>query len=553
VTASDAMLAGRTSDERWRKRLALVACIMASGIVGVDGTMSSVALPAIADGLNAGLRIQQWVIASYSLGLGGLMLVGGALGDIYDRWRIFGVGVAGFGVAAVLCALAPNAAVLIGARALQGTFVALIIPSTLAVITNTFDGAERARAIGSLTAWGGLSMMIGPLLGGALVATLSWRAVFSVSVPLAAVALVLIVRLSPSNAHHPKNGTLDVLGAVLGILAVGGPVFAFIEQSSLGWGDPLVWGCMVVGICALVGFLLQERGTTDPLLPLDFFRSRTFTVMNLVTFLLYGAMNAAQFFIIIFVQQVVGYGPIEAGLALIPVYGLMFLLSALFGSLSDRVGATPFIVGGSLCFGTGLLLATLLDADSGYFSVLFPVAVLLGLGLSLALSPLTATVLAAADEHHAGIASGVNNAIARIAGLLFIAVVGGIVSAHFASSLDRGLEDRQLGSEERAAVADKAQPLSGGIDARGLDPGERELASGAVEAASETAFRLGIGIIGVLAVAGAVLCAVAVRKPHRRWDCRAAHVPGGALIGAHRKIKHHHRAPIAPQSTNAGE
>lgn len=542
MTASDVVLGGGAAAETWRKRLSLVACVLASGIVGVDGTMSSVALPAIADGLDAGLGVQQWVIASYSLALGGLMLVGGALGDIYDRWRIFGMGVAGFGVAALLCAIAPNAAVLVVARALQGAFVALIIPSTLAVITNTFEGAERAKAIGALTAWGGLSMMIGPLLGGALVTVLSWRAVFAVSVPLAAVAVFLILRLSPSGAHHPKNGTLDVSGAVLGVLAVGGPVFAFIQQSSLGWGNPLVWGSMMVGIVALVGFLLRERRARDPLLPLTLFRSRTFTVMNLVTFLLYGAMNAAQFFIIIFVQQVAGYSPIEAGLAFIPITGLMFLLSAPFGALSDRFGATPFVVAGSLCFGAGLLLATRLDAESGYFSVLFPVAVLLGLGLSLALSPLTATVLAAADERHAGIASGANNAVARIAGLLFIAVVGGVVAAQFASNLGQNLADAPLGPEARAAVAG-AQPLSGAIEAEGLDPGERELASGAVEAASVSAFRLGIGIIGVLAVAGGVLCAVAVRKPHRRWDCRAAHVPGGALIGAHRGLDRHHRAP----------
>ena len=539
---------GAEADRAGRNRLALLTCIMTSSIVGFDGAAVGLGLPAIAGGLHAGLAVQQWVVAAYSLALGGLLLVGGALGDIYDRWRVFGLGTTGFGIAALLCALAPSAPLLVAGRAVQGVAAALLVPGVLAIITSTFEGEERSKAIGSWTAWSGLSLVFGPVLGGILIGTLSWRSVFFVDAGLAALTVFLAFRAAPASTHHPKNGTVDVVGAILGALVVGGPVFALIQQSSLGWGDPLVIGALVIGVCALVGFLLRERRASEPLLPLVPFSNRTFSVMNLATVLLYGAFGVGGFFVTSFVQQVGGYSPLEAGLAFLPVALPLFVLSGPFGRLSDRFGRQPLVVGGSVLVGVGFLLMPRMDQNAYFWSALFPARLLIGLGTAMLVSPLTATVLGAADERYAGIASGVNNAVARVSGLLAIALIGVIISVQFGAQLNQAVDPQSLSPRGEAALAQaRTRPLAGGVEGQ-IGSTDRTVLDRAVRGASVSAFHVGVGIVGGLAIAGGLLCALGLRNPHLRRRVKAAHVPGGALFGAHRGLDRHHLVTPAPES-----
>lgn len=509
---------GDGQDKR-RKRLVLVTCILASAIVGLDGTMVTVALPDLADGLGAGLAAQQWVVAAFLLTLGALLLLGGSLGDAYDRWRVFMVGAAGFGVATLVSTLAPNVPILILGRLLQGVAAALLLPGVLAIINSTFEGEEQQKAIGTWTAYSGLSMVAGPALGGALVAALSWRSVFGILVPLAALAFLLAIWAAPSatsnageaseDASQDEGGPVDWVGGALGVPAVGGPVFALIQGPEYGWTDPLILGAIAGGLVAAAGFVYWEHRAEDPMLPLGLFSSRAFSALNATTLVLYGALIASGTYTILFLQQVAGYGPIAAALAaLTPITALLFFLSGSFGSLAERFGARPFVAGGSLVAGLGILLLLRVDAEASFLTVVLPSVAVHGLGVAMVVSPLTAGVLGAVDESRSGIASGVNNAVARIGSLLAIAVVGVAISAQFSANLDANLGAENLSSKARAAVEEASgQPLAAEPPS-GLDPEERELLAGAFEEAAVGAFRLGVGVAGALALAAAVLGAV---------------------------------------------
>jgi len=418
------------------RTLTLVATILASGIALLDATIVNVALPAIREDLGGGLAGQQWVVNAYLLTLGSLLLVGGSLGDLFGQRRVFWLGVAGFGVASVLCALAPTIEALVAARALQGGASALLTPASLAVISEVYDDAgERGAAIGTWTAWGGIATIVGPLAGGLLIDSVGWRWIFGVNVPFVLVTLLLIRTCVPPLGGKPCP-RLDFAGAGLCALGLAGPVFALIEQPSRGWGDPLVAGGLAGGAVLLAVFVWWERRIADPMLPLGLFRRRNFSWANAETLLVYSALSAFFFFVVIFLQEQAGWSALEAGLASVPVTLILFFFSSRVGALSQRFGPRLFMGAGPIVAGLGVLPLLRVGDDVGYVSDVLPAMVLFGVGLTLTVAPLTATVMADAGRGSGGMASGVNNAVARVAGLLGIAAVGVAVAGSGGAGLD---------------------------------------------------------------------------------------------------------------------
>jgi EmrB/QacA subfamily drug resistance transporter len=510
------------------KRLTLIACILGSVVVFVDGTIVNVALPKIRSDLGVGLSDQQWIVDAYLLTLGSLLLVGGSLGDLYGRKRMFRLGVIGFGVTSLLCAAAPTATLLILARGLQGVTGALLVPATLGIITATFSDDERGKAIGTWTAWSGISTVIGPLAGGLILETISWRFIFAVNLVPILVTLYLIRHMSEFH-DHPSGGHVDVVGGVLCALGLGGAVFALIEQPNYSWGDPIIWGPLIGGVALFVAFLLWERRATDPMLSLELFRRRNFSVGNVSTLLVYAGLSGSTFLLIIFLQEVAGYSPLGAGSALLPVTIIMFLLSSRFGALADRFGPRWFMGLGPIVAGVGLLLFTRLGANIDYLTDVLPGALIFGLGLTLTVAPLTATVLGGVDEAHASLASGINNAIARVAGLVAIALVGAVVSAQFASSLDNDVKAYAHDPGVPAAVSQSKDRALAASAPASVGPHRAQLQA-ALTDASEDGFAAGMLLMAVLVIAGGVISAVGIVNPEREVKC--AECPGGALAGA---------------------
>jgi EmrB/QacA subfamily drug resistance transporter len=420
------------------RTLTLVATILGSGIALLDGTIVNVALPAIEEDLGGGLAGQQWVVNAYLLTLGSLILVGGSLGDLYGGRRIFALGVAGFGVASVLCALAPTIETLVAARAVQGATSALLTPASLALIATTFeDEKERGAAIGTWTAWAGIAAVAGPVIGGQIVDVASWRWIFAVNVPLVLVTLALIyVAVERDEQVERKGRRIDVVGALLTAFGLAGPVVALVEQPQRGWTSPVVLLGLVGGAILLVAFVAWERRVRDPMLPLELFESRNFSITNIETLLVYAGLASLFFFLTIFLQSVAGYSALESGLAGLPVTIFLFFLSSRIGALSARFGPRLFMGVGPLVAACGVLMLVGLDESVDYARDLLPAMIVFGLGLATTVAPLTATVMAEARRGDSGIASGVNNAVARVAGLLGIAVVGVAVAGRSGAELD---------------------------------------------------------------------------------------------------------------------
>jgi EmrB/QacA subfamily drug resistance transporter len=401
---------------------------LGSSIVFVDGSVVNVALPAIQRDLGGGLALQQWVVDAYLLTLGSLLLVGGSLGDLFGARRLFLLGIGLFGVTSVLCAAAPDGTTLILARGLQGVAGAILTPAGLAVIATTFSGEERGAAIGSWTAWTGIGFVIGPLLGGWLITHGSWRWVFLINVPIAIATAALVLYVVPKREGGNERARVDVVGGVLCVLGLGGPVFALIEEPRRGWGDPLILGAFFGGLVLLAIFLWWERRQTAPMLPLRLFSKRNFTFANIETLTVYAALSTLSFFLVLFLQQLAGYSPVKSGLTLVPITIVMFLLSPRVGRLSMRYGPRFFMGVGPLVTAVGVVPLVRLKPGFDYWTELLPSLLLFSVGLSMIVAPLTSTVLADAGERDAGIASGVNNAVARVAGLLGIATVGAAIA-----------------------------------------------------------------------------------------------------------------------------
>lgn len=399
----------------------MIVSILASFL---DSSVINVALPAIDRDLGGGLATQQWVTSAYLVTLGSLILVAGSLSDLFGRRKIVLWGVIGFGVTSLLCAAAPTAAALIAARALQGVFGALLVPSSLAMIISAFDGPAQGKAIGSWTAWTGMSFVVGRLVGGVLVDTLSWRYVFLINVIPTLVTVWMIRRLADTHDARQARAKIDVMGAVLCTAGLAGIVFALIEQPGFGWLHPVIAGPLVGGATALALFVWYERRADAPMLPLSLFAIRNFTVGNIATAAIYAGLSVATFLITIFVQEVGRYTALAAGMSILPVTIVMFLLSSRFGALAGTYGPRLFMTAGPLIAAGGFLYLLATDASVQYWTQLLPGIVLFGLGLSITVAPLTSAVLGDIDKRHAGIGSAVNNAVARIAGLVAVASIG---------------------------------------------------------------------------------------------------------------------------------
>ncbi len=444
-----------------QQRLTLVATILGSTVVFLDSTVVNVALPAIGGNLDAGLAGQQWVVEAYMLTLVSLLLVGGSLGDQFGRRRMFVTGLIAFGAVSALCAVAPSVEFLVAARALQGVAGALLVPGSLAIVAATFEGAARGKAVGTWTAWTGIATVLGPAGGGVLVQALSWRAVFWVNLPLIAVTVALTLHSVRESRDPDAFRGIDWTGIGLSAAGLGGPVFALIEQPTRGWSDPVVWVPLVAGIACFALFVLHEARARHPMLELSLFRIRNFWVANVTTLAAYAGLIGGLFFVGLFLQQVAGYTPVQAGLATTPISLILFFLSPRWGKLASGTGPRLPMTAGPIVGGIGLLLLLRVGASAGYVNEVLPAILVFGLGLSATVAPLTATVLDSVEERHVGIASGVNNGVARVAGLLAIAILGAVISAYFGSTLDGNLGNRPLGPRAEHIVSDaKAQPLA---------------------------------------------------------------------------------------------
>jgi EmrB/QacA subfamily drug resistance transporter len=499
-----------------QQRLTLVATILGSTVVFLDGTIVNVALPSIGRSLDAGLAGQQWVLEAYMLTMVSLLLVGGSLGDQFGRRRLFVIGLIAFGFTSILCALAPSEGFLIGARALQGIAGALLVPGSLAIVAATFEGEARGAAVGTWTAWTGIATVFGPAGGGALVELISWRAIFWVNIPLIAVTVWLALRVVEESSDPEASRGVDVPGVLLSAAGLAGPVFALIEQPTHGWGDPLVWLPLAAGVACFAAFILWEARAARPMLDLTLFRIRNFAVANATTLTVYAGLAAGLLFVGLYLQQVVGYTALEAGLATTPISLCLFFLSPRFGRLASGVGPRLPMTVGPIVAGAGMLLFMRLDPGASYPADVLPSVLLFGLGMSMTVAPLTATVLDSVSPNRVGIASGVNNGVSRVAGLLAIAVLGAVISAHFGARLDSELGARPLSPAAASAVEEaKEQPL--GVP-KTEEVGRRE-ASRIVAASSEastSAFHLGALLAGLLMILGGIAAGIGIRNPKRR-------------------------------------
>jgi EmrB/QacA subfamily drug resistance transporter len=423
-----------------RGRWVIVACVLGSGIASLDATVVGIALPAVGRSFHVGVGTLQWVVTGYALTLAAFLLLGGSLGDRFGRRRLFVIGVVWFAVASVGCGLAPTAPLLIAARLLQGVGGALLVPASLAILEASFRPEDRSRAIGAWSGLGGLATAAGPLVGGYLISALSWRWVFFINIPVAAAVIGLTVHQVPESSDPTVTGPIDISGAGLAVVTLAGLTYGLIEGPSAGWSAPGVVAALALALGAGVAFSFLERSRRNPMLPLDLFRVRQFSAANGVTFILYGALAGALFLLPVELQVVNHYSALEAGLSLLPVTAIMLVFSARSARLAARIGPRLQMSVGPIVVGVGLALLTRATQGDDYLTYVFPAVVVFGVGLAITVAPLTATAMGAAPAERAGVASAVNNVVARSAGLLSVAVLpaaagisGALTAEHFAA------------------------------------------------------------------------------------------------------------------------
>lgn len=412
-----------------QQRLVLVVSILASVVAAIDGFIVNVALPTISRELGGGLIVQQWTVDAYLITLGSLILIAGSLSDLFGRKRILLVGLIWFGITSLLCAVAPSGTFLILARALEGMGGALLVPSSLALIISTFSGSAQNKAIGTWTAWLSIATVMGPLAGGLILSVISWRWIFAVNIVPITITLWMLMRLKQQDRAQSR-AKVDILGSCFCVLGLAGLVYALIKQPLDGWKNTQVWLPLICGIVMSVAFILHERRSADPMLPLSLFRVRNFSFGNVATLAIYAGLSVASFLITITLQQIGGYSALKAGLAMLPVSIIMFLLSKRFGRLGGDYGPRLFMTTGPLLAAAGFLLMLRLQPHVRYMADLLPGVLLFGVGLSVTVAPLTSAVLGDIEKARAGVASAINNAVARIAGLVAVALVGIITGPH---------------------------------------------------------------------------------------------------------------------------
>jgi EmrB/QacA subfamily drug resistance transporter len=477
----------------------LVATIVGSSMVFIDGTVVNVALPALQAGLNATVTDVQWVVESYALFLAALLLVGGSLGDLYGRRKIFTVGTVLFAAASCWCGLATSVGELIVARGVQGVGGALLVPGSLALISSSFCEEERGRAIGTWSGFTAMTTAFGPVLGGWLIQHLSWRWAFFINLPLAVVVVLITLARVPESRDEKMKPRLDWWGALLVTIGLCGVTFALIEAGS-GGRRVLIAG--VVGVAALVGFFMVESRLDNPMLPLGLFRSKTFSGANLLTLLLYGALNGVFFFLPLDLIQVQHYSPTEAGAALLPCILLIFLLSRWSGGLIVRLGAKVPLIIGPMIAAVAFALLTRASGVGSYWTGVFPAVVVLGIGMAVSVAPLTTAVMNSVGRDRTGVASGVNNAVSRVGGLMAIAVLGFIFGSVFDRHLNRGLDELSLPVAERRQVdAERAKRAGAQTD----DARVRRLLDGSFVAGYDVVLWVAAGLSAASALSAALL------------------------------------------------
>ncbi len=493
-------------DDARARRWTLIAMILASGIVFLDGSVVNVALPAIDRNLGAGLTGLQWIVNGYTLTLSAFLILGGSLGDHYGRSRIMLLGLVGFGVASVACGLAPQTGGLIGARLVQGLAGALVVPGSLAILTAVYgDEEERGRAIGAWSGASGITTVLGPFLGGWLTDALFWRWIFFINVPFIAVAAWLIWRHVPEtrDPHAPRR--LDWPGALLTIAGLGGVAYGLTEGPALGWRAPLVIGSLVGGVAALIVFVIVEARSAAPMLPLRLFRSRVFAGTNLATLGIYAALSGASFFLTIYLQNTLGYSALAAGASFFPLSLIVLALSSRFGQLAGRHGPRGFMAGGAFLAALALLLLVRVGPGVSYWTTIFPAILVLGLGLAMIVAPLTTAVMGAVPSDNAGIASAINNVASRVAGLLAIAALGVVVSLAFNATLTDRTRDLAPSSAIVAQIDVARRDPSGARPAADLDP-----AVAAITDAATASFHQAMIANAILAALGGLAAALTV-------------------------------------------
>jgi EmrB/QacA subfamily drug resistance transporter len=516
LARSRAVASGRTTPDRsggW----VLAATILGSSLAFIDGTAVNVVLPVLQRELGASAADVQWVVELYGLFLASLLLLGGSLGDRFGRRRVFAIGVFLFTAASVACGFAPGVGSLIVARGVQGIGGALVVPGSLAILSASFQGEARGRAIGTWSGFTAITTAAGPVLGGWLADQASWRWVFFLNVPLAVAVLAISAWHVPESRDEETGAaSLDVGGASLATLGLGGLVFGLLESSALGWLHPAVVAALAGGGVALVAFVLVESRVREPMVPLGLFRSRTFLGANVLTLLLYAALGGSLFFVPFDLIQVRGFAPTAAGAALLPLTILLFLLSRWSGGLVGRYGGKLPLVVGPLIAAGGFALFALAGAGGSYWTAVFPAVVVLGTGMAVSVAPLTTVVMGAVEVRHAGTASGINNAVSRLASLLAIALMGVVVVASFERGLDRRLATIEMPEAARRALVDQRDRLAAVRIPSGLDQRTRARVREAVSASFLDGFRrVMLGAAG-LAVAGALAAAVMIETGGRR-------------------------------------
>jgi EmrB/QacA subfamily drug resistance transporter len=502
-----------TPCSRATARWVLAATILGSSMAFIDGTVVNVALPVLQESLNASVSSVQWVVEAYALSLSALVLVGGSLADRFGRRRVFAIGVAVFAASSAACALSPAVAWLIAARAVQGVGAALLVPSSLAILGASFSQRERGRAVGTWSSLTSVAAAIGPIAGGWLVQVASWRAVFFLNVPIAAAVVAIALRKVPET-RNPSAKRLDVPGAIAATVGLAALVYGLIEVPAAGWSDPRVWASLAVGVVALAAFVFIEARSAHPMVPLDLFRIRAFAGANLLTLFLYAALSATFFLLPFELIQAQGYSPSQAGAALLPLIVLIFSLSRLAGMILDRLGPRlPLTVGPAIA-AVGFFLLAVPYQDTRYATALLPALSILGLGMAITVAPLTTTVLNAVGERDEGVASGINNAVARIAGLLAIAAFGVVASYGFDRALDRRLSERGLASIASRISPAERHKLGAAQTPPDLSEFQRRRAQQAIAAALEDSFRASMKIAAFLALLSS-MCALVFLPPHR--------------------------------------
>ncbi|HSE24072.1 MAG TPA: MFS transporter [Pyrinomonadaceae bacterium] len=498
-----------------QSRWILTATILASSMAFIDGTVVNVALPFLQKELNATVIGVQWIVESYSLFLSALLLVGGSLGDRYGRRRIFSIGVIIFAIASGACGFAANIEQLIIARAVQGVGGALLVPGSLAIISAAFDQDHRGKAIGTWSGFSAITTAIGPVLGGWLVEHISWRAVFFINLPLAFAVVIISFFKVPESKDDEDLGPLDWLGACAATLGLGGLVYGLIESSRWGFSKPIVILTLLGGVAALLFFLWNEAHAQNPMVPLHLFRSRNFSGANLLTLLLYAAIGALFFFLSLNFVQVQKYSATAAGAALLPFIVFMFVLSRWAGGLVDRFGARLPLVIGPFIAAAGFVLFALPGVGASYLFGFLPAILVLGIGMTATVAPLTTTVMNSVSQEQAGVASGINNAVSRTAGLLAIAVFGVVMLVSFSNALQRQLSELGIDERLRSSLMDQRVKLAGIEIPAALNAGDKDKVQTAIDRSFIAGFRVLMLISAALAAASGLISWILIRSDSR--------------------------------------